>query len=118
MLHIVEIIAHGTRASLACIFNDIAADDLALQGARVWQSTIVQVFLFGWDSADIIQTSICMSDLCDANRTKFPVTKMHIFAYNIKTAPQRHIKQMLFFSELDFMVNWCQNHKKPLFNPM
>ena len=46
MLLIVEIFAHGTRACLACIFDDMAADDLALQGVRAWEAAMVQFFFY------------------------------------------------------------------------
>ena len=89
MMHVVELFAHETRASLACIFNDIAADDLALQDARVWQAAMVQDFFIwvGW--CDIIQPSICISDLCDANRTKFPGTKMPDTCIWCQNCPKR-----------------------------
>ena len=45
MMHVVEIFAHGTRASLDFIFNAMVAGDLALQGAMAWQAAMVLTWL-------------------------------------------------------------------------
>ena len=73
-------------------------------------------FFLSASIVDIAWTNICISNLCDADRAKCSATKMPDIYISLQNCPI--IKQVLFFSKLDFMVNWRQNHQKPVFIPM